>query len=262
MSVEIISYLIIGAISGSLSGLLGIGGGIVVVPGLLMMFEKYDIGNANAMPMIIATSLAVMLVTTFSAAISHSRNGRLMWSVYRKMLPGLVLGALIGVSLTHQLNSNMLRLMLGLVLIFVATQMLFLSRTTVKRDLPSRLGLNFFSTLMSANSALLGIGGGYLSVPFFSRFNMPMQRAIGTATLCGFSVALFGTLGFMFDSWLHGSVNSNGMGPIYWPAFFSIAASSFLFAPIGAKLLHHIPATWLKRVFALLLLGVGVNFLL
>lgn len=257
----IITYLVAGAFSGFIAGLLGVGGGIIMVPVFVFCFTSQQFDPAIVMHMAIASSLACIVFTSLSSTYKHHGLGSVDWPVLRKTLPGVIFGSVLGVLLALSLDGNQLRLLLGVFVLFVACKMAFgtTQATAVSERLPKRLMLPAGSVIGSV-SALFGIGGGTLSVPFFYRLGMPMGRVVGTAAACGFPIALAGAIAnivFTLDST---STPEYSWGYVYLPAVLIVSACSIVFARIGAQSAQRINADVLKKLFSICLFCVGVKF--
>lgn len=264
--IDLLLYILTGVLAGTLSGIFGIGGGTIVVPALVLIFGGFQFLPTDfPMHAAIGTSLAVMVVTTASAVMSHQRYGSILWGVLRSMLPGMVVGSACGAIVAHWLASADLKIGFGVFMLIIALRMLFTKsmQNDGEAQLPGRLVLFVFAIFVGLLSVLLGIGAGALTVPFFIRCHMKMNNAAGTASACSLLAATLGTVGFVLTGWggdIH--VLNWSTGYIYWPAFAGVALGGLVFAPIGAKLSHKLPTQVLRPVFAVLLLVVGIKMIL
>ena len=259
----ICALLAIGAVAGLLAGLLGVGGGLVIVPALALILPLAGLPLDHVMQVALGTSLCSMLATSPSSALSHARRGSVHVDAVRWLSPGLVLGALAGAQLAALLTSANLTLVVALFCLFAAAQM-SLPQVGVHRErLPGAGVLAGFGLVIGALSALVGIGGGSLVVPLLVWYGLAPVRAVGTAAACGIPIAIAGTLGYVIGGWSLGAQLPDwSIGYVYLPAAALIAATSVLNAPLGARLAHRLPAQGLKRVFALLLVLIGARLLL
>lgn len=244
--------LMSGAVAGSLAGLLGIGGGIVIVPIVTLLFESQDVAHGLAIKMALGTSLATIVITAISSIYTHHRKGAVEWGLFRVMTPGVLVGSLIGAWLADIIPGEVLYSAFILFMFVVALQMT-LSRVSAHRSLPGTPGLVSVSTGIGVVSALMGIGGGSMNVPFLSFCGVPVKRAIATAAAIGLPIAASATLGYML-----GGLNQDGLPPaslgyVNFPVFGGIVAASLLFAPLGATLAHKLPDRLLRRLFAIFL---------
>lgn len=259
---EIFQLLFLGALAGSLAGLLGVGGGVVIVPALVWIFQRHpDIPALSLMQMAIGTSLATIVITSMSSIFAHHRRGAIHWSVVWQLTPGILFGAWLGAAIADALSSETLRMVFAIFILMISVQLAFGAQPTSHRHLPSQLGTTVTSLVIGTVSAIVGIGGGSLTVPFLAWCNIPLRNAVATSAACGFPIALSGTLGFIVMGWNVANLPSESTGYIYWPAFLMIAATSLLFAPLGAKLTHTLPINLLKKFFALFLAGVGLKMI-
>jgi uncharacterized membrane protein YfcA len=255
-------YILIGAGAGLLAGLLGVGGGIVLVPAFTFIFAAEHFDPAHSIHLALGTSLAVITFTSLSSLRAHHGHGAVDWLVVRRITPGIVCGTLVGSVFAAQLSSMFLK---GFFVAFqytVALQMFFNFRPKGHRELPGALGTNLAGGIIGGISSLVGIGGGTMSVPFMLWCNVAMHRAIGTSSAIGFPIALAGTAGYLVNGLGIASLPKMSIGFIYLPALFCVAIVSILTAPIGARLTHKLPVSRLKRFFAFFLLVVATKLLL
>ncbi|MDX1901165.1 MAG: sulfite exporter TauE/SafE family protein [Gammaproteobacteria bacterium] len=245
------AYFLIGAIAGILSGLFGIGGGVVVVPALSFVFQYHNGYSAShAVHAAAATSLAVMIMTSLSSLYAHHRKNNVRWSVIRPMIIWLMIGSLLGAAIATQMPARAIRICFAVFLLYIGGRLL-LSRQYKKQatfDVPPFI-LRVIGTGTGILSGILGIGGGALLSPFFLRAGLEMREAAGTSVLCGLTIGLTATLGFLFL----GSVAHTGKY-IDLTAFFSVALASMMAAPLGVKLVMYLPKTLSRRAFGIFLL--------
>jgi uncharacterized membrane protein YfcA len=255
-------YLVLGAFAGVLSGLFGVGGGVIVIPALSAVYLHFSaIPNAYVMQMAVGTSLAIMITTSLSSMYAHHKRDAVRWGMFVLMLPGLVVGSILGAITAHFLPSFYLQVIFGIFLLVIGCKML-LSRPRVSSgDSMSNAVIRVASVLIGALSSLLGVGGGTLLVPFLLRCNMDMREATGTSVACGLSVGVAATASFMVAGFFSVIPVQWSTGYIYWPAFFGVAFSSTLFAPVGAMFAHKLPRELLKRIFGLFLLLMACDML-
>ena len=257
----IASYLIAGMFAGLVGGLLGVGGGIIVVPVLILVFESQGFSALVLTHMAIGTSLATIVFTSASSVLNHHRLGSVEWTIFKHMSIGIVAGAIAGVFVVTQLEGIWLRKMIGLFAVLMAGKMLVASASLSQRQLPASHVLASVGGVIGGISSMLGIGGGTLSVPFLSRYRLEMRQVIGTAAACGLPIAIAGALTNMsLGQGVEGRPNWS-VGFVYLPALFGIAVTSVFFARIGTRLAHRLPAITLRRLFSTALLIVGIKFL-
>ena len=262
MWIEIIYYLAIGAIAGTLSGLLGIGGGVIVVPLLVLVYTLQNISSSLVMHMAVATSLAAMIVTTGSAVFAHYRHGAKFGSLYRLLAPGIAIGALTGAIVAHKLPTNILQFVFGFFVLLIALHMIA-SKESLKGShrLPPASMSYVIAFLIGTISSLLGLGGGTFVIPFLSYCNIKMHNAVGVSAACGLTIAFISSASLMLLGSTHGNLPSGSTGYIYWPAVISIAITSPFFAWFGAAVSYRLPVKRLRQIFAVFLLGVGIYML-
>jgi uncharacterized membrane protein YfcA len=257
---EIFSLLLLlGIVAGILAGLLGVGGGIIIVPTLVWIFHNQpEKPNAIIMQIAIGTSLATISITSISSIIAHHRYGAVQWQIVWQFTPGIIIGALFGAFIAGALTSNTLQKIFALFVILISIQF-FLTTPTSRAQLPKHLYL--VGIFIGQISALVGIGGGSLTVPFLVWCKISIRNAIATSAACGFPIAFFGTIGFIATGWNTKGLPTWSSGYIYWPAFVAITPMTLLFAQLGAKLAHGIPINALKKIFAIFLVMVGIKML-
>jgi uncharacterized protein len=260
LSAFFIFYPILGLFSGFLAGLLGIGGGLVIVPCLLVLFSHEGLRATVITHSAIATSLATVLVTSLIASISHHRHGTVEWFIFKKMAPGLLCGAIAGAIITSYLPGEILRVIFGLFALAIAVQMVLGLQPPVHGFTPGTSELTTISLAIGLTSALVGIGGGTMTVPFLRWSNIIMNRAVATSSACGFPIAVGACIGFSLVS----KIDAGGVfviNMIYWPAAIGIALASVVAVPFGAYFTHRINTLVLTRTFALALAFVGLRLL-
>ncbi len=259
----VLFYLLLGALAGLVAGLLGVGGGAVIVPVLVVLFQVQGFNDANIMHLALGTSLATIAVTSISSVVAHHRLGSLNWRTVLWMTPGLIVGAALGALLADQVASATLQRFFGLFEISVALYMLFGSVTKAAREqLIAVSELMLAGMFVGTLSALLGIGGGTITVPYLSWRGRIMREAVAVSSACGFPIALAGGLGYLLAGLDATALPALATGYLYWPAFVAIGSVSLIMAPHGARLAHRLPVQQLKRLFALVLLLVGVAMLI
>ncbi len=258
----LVAYLLLGAVAGVAAGLLGIGGGLIIVPALLLIWQQSGIESPWLVQMAIATSLASVAFTAVSSVWAHHRRGAVRWPLVRRLTPGIVLGAGLGALQVSVLPGDWLKIGFGVFEWLVALQMAFQWRPEAQHQLPGRLGMSVAGGVIGWVSALLGIGGGTLTVPFLGACNVRMQSAVATSAACGFPIALAGSVAYVFSGWATAGLPSAALGFVYLPALLAVVSASVLFAPLGARLAHRLSVLALRRVFALFLALLGLWMLL
>ncbi len=254
-------YLIVGSAAGLLAGLFGIGGGLVIVPVLVITFGLMGISETVLTHMALATSLTTIIFTSLSSVKEHHRHGAVDWTLVRWIGSGIILGTGLGVFLLAGVAGDVLQIAIGVFALLMAAKMAFDINPSAQRDIPNNPALLASGSVIGFGSAWFGIGGGSFTVPFLTWLNVPMKRAVATAAACGLPIAVTGAVGNVFTGWQHVDLPAWTTGFVYWPAVVGITLTSVPCAKVGAKLAHKLDAKLLKRGFALLLLIVGLKFL-
>lgn len=255
--------LLLGALVGFLAGLLGIGGGLVIVPVLVMLLPAFGVVPAEqAILVAIATSLASIIITATSSVLAHHRWGNVPWSIAGAIVIGAALGAWGVGYLAHNISSAVLQMIFGVAVLLLALRMLGSRSAVGIRSLPGPRLIAAMSVVLGGIASLLGIGGGALFVPMLNYFSVDMRRAIGCAAASGIAISVFGTLGYVIAGWQHYQLSDGFIGYIYLPALLGIITTSVFTAPIGAKLAQQLPVLIIKRVFGIFLLLVAAKMIL
>ena len=261
VSVEFLLYLVLGGFAGTLAGLFGVGGGMIIVPVLVYSFALQGIAPDVLTHMAVGTSLATIVFTSINAIRAHHAKGVVRWRLFVWLTAGIVLGTVLGALTAAQISGPMLQKIIGVFAICVAIQMAFKLQPKAALTEPGKPSLGIAGGVIGWASAIFGIGGGSLTVPFLVWRSVPMQQAVATSSACGLPIALAGAISFVFTGWDETGLPSWSLGYVYLPALIGIASTSMLFAGFGARLAHRLSQDLLKRLFALLLLCVGINFL-
>lgn len=247
--------LALGVGGGFFAGLLGIGGGMVLVPFFTMVFTWQKMPLDLVVHASVATGMATILFTSVSSTLAHHRRGAVLWRVTVAMVPGLVIGGLLaGGAVFSLVPTSWLALFFGLFVGYSALGMFFAKPPQPSRQLPGPVGIGAVGTAIGFASGLLGAGGGFLSVPFLTRCNVPLHQAIATSASLGFPIALANTVGYVWSGWNETAGDPGMLGYVAWPALLVVVTASMLMAPRGAAMAHRLPVAQLRRVFALLLL--------
>lgn len=254
-------YLALGALAGTLAGLFGIGGGLVIVPVLIFSFGLQGVSADIAAHLAVGTSLATIVFTSLSSIRSHHRRGAVRWELFRPMVVGILVGAALGAWTASLLSGAALELIIGVFVILVAFKMLLDINPKTARPEPGAPLLGVAGTVIGWGSAIFGIGGGTLTVPFLSWRSVNMQQAVATSAACGLPIAIAGAATNVWTGWGRAALPDYAIGFVYLPALIGIVATSVIFARFGAILAHRLDAKLLKRLFAILLLIVGTRFL-
>lgn len=258
----IFAYLALGAFAGFFAGMLGIGGGLVMVPILTMIFTAQGgFPPLEVLHMALGTSLAAIIFTSFASLRAHHRHGAVLWDVVLAITPGILLGTAVGTLFAAQVPSRPLAIFFAVFVCAVALQMGLNLKPKAARQLPGRWGMGGVGVGIGAVSALVAIGGGSLTVPFLSWCNVRVQNAIGTSAAVGMPIAIGGTAGYIFNGWGHAGLPEGSLGFVYLPGMALLVVASMLTAPFGARIAHRLPVATLKRIFAGLLVLLAAKML-
>jgi hypothetical protein len=258
---EFLLYLLLGACAGVLAGLFGVGGGIIIVPVLVYSFTLQGFDPSILTHLAVGTSLASIIFTSINAVREHHRLGAVRWAIFIWMTVGILVGAGFGALTAKAIAGPHLQKIIGVFAVLVALQLLTEFKPKASRGVPGKVGLTLAGTFLGWASAIFGIGGGSLTVPFLVWRSVPMRQAVATSSACGFPIALASALSFMVLGWHDPLLPAHSLGFIYLPALLGIALTSMIFARFGARLAHKVSPRLLKRMFAALLLCVGISFL-
>lgn len=255
----VVMYLLVGLIAGILAGLLGVGGGLVIVPMLVFCFARQGFNPDQIMHIALGTSLASIMFTSISSFMSHHRRGAVDWDIVKKIVIGILVGTFLGTFVASRLPSDFLKVFFCVFLYAVATQMILNKKPAPSRSLPGMAGMLGVGSTIGVISSLVGIGGGSLSVPFMLWCNVPAHRAIGTSAAIGFPIAIAGALGYILNNLKVENLPDYSLGYVYLPALLFVVCASVLTAPLGARLAHALPVDSLKKIFALFLYLVATK---
>ena len=257
----VILYLCLGVIAGIVSGLFGLGGGVVIVPILIFTFSSQLFSAEVLTHMAVGTSLATIMITSISSIAEHHKNSLVVWPVVLWLSPGICLGAIIGAIFAVSITGVLLQLFFGIFLCIVAFVMAKPATSLFSVDMPGAYGKTIVGAIIGFFASIFGIGGGSLSVPYFSWTNMPMKNAIATSAACGLPIAISAAIVYSFKGLGNQELPEYTVGFVYLPAFFGIVTTSVFFAKVGAKLAYRLPSKALKACFSLFLLAIGVYFI-
>jgi uncharacterized protein len=253
----IAALLVLGAATGFVAGLLGIGGGMLLVPFLTFLFTMRAFPEEHLVHMAIATSLATILFTSVSSVRAHHQRGAVLWQVVKVLAPGILLGSLIGAQIAGRLPTVFIAFFFAVFVGVSALQMLRDKKPKPSRELPQPLGMFGVGNVIGFISSLVGAGGGFISVPFMVWSNVKIHNAVATSAALGFPIAAAGTVGYMIAGASEPHLPAGTVGFVYFPALIAVAGGSVLTAPIGAKVAHALDTRRLKRIFALLLFALA-----
>ena len=250
--------LALGTCTGFLAGLLGIGGGMLMVPFMTLILSARGVDAALAVKMAIATSMATILFTSVSSVRAHHKRGAVRWDIVRTLAPGIVLGGLLaGAGVFSLLKGTTLALVFAVFVAFSATQMLLDRKPAPTRQMPGTAGSLGAGGVIGFISGLVGAGGGFISVPFMSWCNVAMHNAVATSAALGFPIALANTVGYVVGGWSMPSPLPGALGYLWLPGLAIIATASVTTAPLGARTAHAMNIKQLKKAFACTLYGLA-----
>jgi uncharacterized membrane protein YfcA len=258
----ILVMLAVGSIAGFIAGLLGIGGGMIIVPVVLWVLQMKGLGRIeHAQHLAVGTSFAIMVFTTFSSVMAQQRKGSVDWAVVRRMAPGMVVGVMIGSMLAKRLSNEALQVFFIVFVVLVALKTLTDAKPKPTRSLPGPAGLAAVGSLFGMASSWVGIGGGSLSVPFMLYCNVPVRTAVGTSAGLAWPIAVAGAVGYLYSGWNVAGLPEGTLGFWYLPAVAVLSVATMLFAPLGVKAAHKLPPEKLKLAFGVLLLVIAARML-
>ncbi|VCU70164.1 Sulfite exporter TauE/SafE [Pigmentiphaga humi] len=258
----ILALLVLGACTGFAAGLLGIGGGMIMVPFLTMLFSWQGLPTELIVHAAIATSMASILFTSISSVRAHHKRGAVRWDIVARFAPGLVIGGLLaGGAIFSVLKTGWLALVFALFVGYSAIQMLLDKKPTPTRQMPGAAGTSAVGAGIGFLSGLVGAGGGFVSVPFMTWCNVPLRNAVATSAALGFPIALANTAGYIWSGMQQAITQPGMLGYVYWPGLLALIVSSVLTAPFGAHTAHKLPVRSLKRIFACLLMLLAAYML-
>ena len=257
-----LAYIGLGLFAGFFAGMLGLGGGLVMVPLLTMMYAaQVGFPPGEVLHLALGTSIATILFTSLSSLRAHHQHDAVLWKVVIQITPGIFFGTLLGTLFASNVPAKPLALFFTCFVCFVALQMILDLKPKASRELPGIGGVFTVGTGIGAVSALVAIGGGSLTVPFLTWCNVRVQKAIGTSAAIGFPIAVGGSLGYIYNGWGRTDLPPWSLGFVYLPALVWLVPSSMLIAPLGAMLAHRLPVATLKRIFACVLITLAVKML-
>lgn len=255
------AYLAIGMIVGFLAGLLGIGGGMVMVPMLVFVFTAAGLPAQHLMHYALATAMATVVFTSLSSVRAHHLRGGVDWRAAFAIAPGIMTGSLVAAFAAGFVPTRPLAFCFTALMFFASAQMYLEFKPEPDRRLPGPVGLFGAGAGIGAISSVLAAGGAFLSIPYLVRRNVPMRRAIGTAAAIGFPIACAGTVGYVLHGLHRTGLLPGSLGFVYLPALAIVAAASMLVAPLGARVAHRLPVRRLRIVFSLVLLALAMRML-
>lgn len=257
-----VAYATLGCVAGFAAGLLGIGGGMLLVPFLTALLTAQGLPLDLVVHSAIATSMASILFTSMSSVRAHHKRGAVRWDLVTSFSPGIVIGGLLaGGAVFAALKTGWLALIFAVFVGYSAIQMLVNRKPKASRQMPGPLGTGAAGAGIGFLSGLVGAGGGFVSVPFMLWCNVVLHQAVATSAALGFPIALANTIGYVWSGMSVQDLPPGMIGYVYWPALVVLVLFSVFLAPVGAKAAHALPVATLKRIFAFLLFGLATYML-
>ena len=247
----ILALLALGAVVGFAAGLLGIGGGLLLVPFLTFLFTIRGLPGERVVHMAIATSLATILFTSISSVLAHHQRDAVLWPIVKVLAPGILIGSWIGPAIGKQLSSAGLAMFFAVFVAVSASQMLLDKKPAAARELPGALGMFAAGSVIGILAGLVGVGGAFISVPFMTWCNVKIHNAVATSAALGFPIALAGTLANIYYGMKTPGLPTGSLGFVYLPALLVVSFASVLTAPLGARTAHRLPVKALRKAFSL-----------
>jgi uncharacterized membrane protein YfcA len=257
----VLELALIGTCTGFLAGLLGIGGGMIMVPFVTLILTAHDYPADYTVKAAVATSLATICFTSISSVRAHNRRGAVLWHVVKVLAPGILVGSLLGAQVAVALPGKLLGILFAIFVAFSATQMFMERKPKPSRTLPGPAATFGVGTVIGGLSALVGAGGAFVSVPFMTWCNVKIHDAVGTSAALGFPIALAGTVGYLWAGRGMPNPPPGALGYLYLPALLVISAASMLLAPLGARTAHRMDIRPLRKLFAVMLYCLAAYFL-
>jgi uncharacterized membrane protein YfcA len=259
----IIYYLLLGLFVGYFSGLLGIGGGLIMVPVLSILFEAQHIPAHNILHLALGSSMATILFTSVISTWQHHSHKAVNWDAVRFITPGILVGTALGALIVGYVATFYLAVFFVLFVYFAAAQMLVGFKPDATRDYPTRAEVTIAGMIIGTISSIVSIGGGVLSVPYLLWHKQPLRHAIATSAALGFPIAFGGTMGYIATGYLRGKgLPEYSLGYVYLPALLWLVMGTMLTAPFGAKATHRMPVDLLRKIFALFLFALATKMLI
>lgn len=261
--ITILSLLCLGCFSGFMAGLLGVGGGMIIVPFLTLLFmQQHLVPPEFVVHSAIATAMATIMFTSLSSMRAHHKKGGVIWKIVLQLTPGIILGGFLsGTVIFEWLDMAWLSFVFALFVFYSSYNMMANRKPKPSRQLPGWLGMGGVGTGIGLISGLVGAGGGFLSVPFMVWSNVPLKNAVSTSAAIGFPIAVANSVAYIIGGWNLLGQQEGMIGYLYWPALLVLITMSMIFAPLGAKYAHALPVDKLKKIFAGLLFFIALMML-
>jgi uncharacterized membrane protein YfcA len=256
-----IAYLLMGLSVGFLAGMLGIGGGVILVPLMVFAFSAQNFPADRILHLALGTSLTSIIFTSLASLRAHHAHGAVRWDIVRRAAAGLVIGTLLGTFVADRLDSPYLAVFFVAFVYYSAIQLFLDIKPSASRQLPGVAGMWAAALLIGLISSLVGAGGGVVSIPLMTMCNVPMRIAVGTSAALGLPIALAGAGGYGFHGFGMDHLPPWSVGYVYLPALIGIVVGTFATVPLGARAAHRMPVKLLKRIFAVVLFALATRML-
>ena len=257
-----LGYAAIGAFVGTFAGMLGIGGGMMIIPLLALAFDGQGMAREHVLHLAVGTAMATIAFTSLSSMRAHASRKAVRWEIARRMTPGILLGGIVGAHVAQVLSTRALAVYFAVFVLVMAINMALDLRPKAAREPLGAPGMFAAGFVISGLSALIAMGGAVLTVPLMLYMQVPMIQAIGTAAAIGFPIAIGATAGYLATGWGDAALPPWSVGYVYVPALLGIAAASVVTAPFGARIAHRLPARTLRLIFAALLFILATRMLI
>jgi uncharacterized protein len=254
-----LAYLLLGLFVGFFAGLLGLGGGVILVPLLVFLFGAQHFPADRVVHLALGTSLASIVFTNLSSVRAHHVRGAVRWDIVRDVAPSVVLGTLLGTFFADRLSSRYLAVIFTLFVTYSSLQLWLDRNPKPTRQLPGKWGLALAGMIVGGFSSLVGVAGGVITIPLLMRCNVPIRNCIGTAAAIGLPICIGGAAGYIVTGFSKTHLPPLSLGYVYLPALIGLVVGSFVTVPLGASIAHRISASLLKRIFAIILLLLAIK---
>lgn len=261
MSIWWLGYPLLGAFAGFAAGLFGVGGGLTIVPLLLMLFTAQDFPVQHAMHLALGTSMTTIVFTSISSMRAHHQHGAVRWDIVRIFAPGLMAGTFGGSFIAAAIPTRPLAMVFTAIVFYASASMLIDRKPKPSRQLPCNAGMLAVGAGIGIISSMVAAGGGFLSIPFMVFCNVVIHQAVGTSAALGFPIALAGAIGYIASGYDAAGLPPWSLGYIYLPALVGVVVVSMVFAPLGARFAHSLPVKQLKRGFGVFLALLALQML-
>ena len=255
------AYLVLGLVVGFFAGMLGIGGGVIIVPLLAFLFTAQHFPEERVLHLVLGTSLTSIVFTNLSSVYAHHLRAAVRWDIVRAAAPGIIVGTLLGALCAERLSSRYLAIIFTGFVCYASVQMLLDRRPQPSRQLPGKVGMSVAGLSVGALSSLVGVGGGIITIPLMIMCNVPMINCIGTSAAIGLPISVAGAIGYVVTGLDKSHLPPLSLGYVYIPALAGLVLGSIVTVPFGARVAHGMPVALLKRIFAVVLIILAAKML-